>query len=213
MSAFQTIHRSPSHSDQLMATLILGTQSEVASFPNSIIPEITNIQPDYFYWNSSTFEPYPLDFLELNQRLNNISLIEPSKSYSVPRYLTTDVSISHADMSRAEKRLEALVHVSQVERQAIQQPLSNATVKEAGILLRKIAAANLQRNLPSIGLDTDGVLVFSFDMHRNSIEGSMSVFGDGTYSYYLEQNGGSISNSETKITSQLPAELLDFLME
>ena len=93
-------------------------------------------------------------------------------------------------------------------------PGSAAVTVEAFIdaksLLKRIAAVAQERPLPKIGLDSDGVVVMSWG--GPELHGSLSVFGDGTYSYYLRGRGDPAKNGEIRISDPLPVDLLRVLV-
>jgi hypothetical protein len=125
----------------------------------------------------------------------------------VPPAMTVDVSQDHPDMARAEARLQYLADLDLSQSfEDLEEP-SKETIREAGVLLRKLAAFGRERNLPDLGLDSDGCLVFSFHPDRTGMLGSLSVFGDGTYSYCIEVNGKSVDSGAAVISSPISDEL------
>jgi hypothetical protein len=127
--------------------------------------------------------------------------------------VTTDAALHNRDLHRAEQRLQMLASMDMRDSfEAGNAPIP-AAVRDAGILLRKFAALEAELILPDIGLDLDGTIVYSFHPDRNGLIGSLSVFGDGTYSFYLEKNGDFIESGAAKIAQPLDLNLQNLLLE
>jgi hypothetical protein len=125
----------------------------------------------------------------------------------VPQAVTVDASQDHPDLPRAEARLSYLASLDLSKSfEDLEEP-SLDTIREAGVLLRKLAAFGRDRNLPDLGLDSDGSLVFSFHPERTGMVGSLSVFGDGTYSYCIELNGTSVDSGAARVSAPFSDEL------
>ncbi len=128
----------------------------------------------------------------------------------VPRALTVDASLNHPDLPRAEARLEYLSGLDLSQSFETLEAPSETTLQEAGVLIRKLAAFDANRYLPDLGLDSDGFLVFSFHPERTGMVGSLSVFGDGTYSYCIEVEGKSVECGAAAIAEPISEDLKAF---
>jgi len=118
----------------------------------------------------------------------------------------------HPELSRAESRLSFLAELDVAKSFEEIEPLSAATLRESGALLRKLAALGPQCTLPTLGMDTDGTVVFSYLTSENRLVGSMSVFGDGTYSYCIERDGKSVQSGASLIAGPLDKNLMQLLL-
>lgn len=92
-------------------------------------------------------------------------------------------------------------------------PGSVAATDEA---LRGAAAllAELERELPeeaapSISMDSDGFPVFCWQ--SNGVYGSLSVFDQEYYAFYVERDGRQFESGEARLTEALPNQLLEVL--
>jgi hypothetical protein len=152
-----------------------------------------------------------LSIYDLLMRPDQDSLQETTSLPKVPQAVTVDASQDHPDLPRAEARLNYLASLDLSQSfEDLDEPSPDA-IREAGVLLRKLAAFGRDRNLPDLGLDSDGSLVFSFHPERTGMVGSLSVFGDGTYSYCIEMKGASIDSGAAKISAPIADELKAFL--
>lgn len=88
-------------------------------------------------------------------------------------------------------------------------PASEAATGDAYELLSKMASDFPEGAIPSIGLDSDGVIVMSWN--DGDLVGSLSVQGDGTYSYYIERDGHEPQGGEAKIAAPLPRKLVHIM--
>ena len=61
-------------------------------------------------------------------------------------------------------------------------------------------------------MDSDGTIVFSFQPERCEVIGSLTVFGDGTYSYCIEKNGSSVESGAAMISEPIALELQNFFV-
>ena len=64
--------------------------------------------------------------------------------------------------------------------------------------------------LPVLGLDTDGTIVMSWS--GNGLTGSMTIYGDGTYSYFVRRDGAAARDPEAQIDQPI-GETLKRLLE
>ena len=81
---------------------------------------------------------------------------------------------------------------------------------EAEALLRRLHNEMPGASLPTLGLDADGTVVMSWS--RNGRTGSMTVYGDGTFSYFVRTHGEVARNSEARIDQPID-EALKRLLE
>jgi hypothetical protein len=87
---------------------------------------------------------------------------------------------------------------------------SGETVADAFSLLEKLDGQVLACPVPMIGLDSDGYIVLTWD--TGNLIGSLSIFGDGTYAYYLEANGMQAKEGEALISMPIASKLIDLLL-
>jgi hypothetical protein len=87
---------------------------------------------------------------------------------------------------------------------------SEATGIDADQLLRRIRQDAPSAPLPVLGLDTDGTIVMSWS--SGGLTGSMTVYGDGTYSYFVRRDGHVARDAEAAIKGPT-AEALRLLLE
>jgi hypothetical protein len=69
--------------------------------------------------------------------------------------------------------------------------------REAEALLRRLRNEAPTAPLPVLGLDTDGTIVMSWS--GNGLTGSLTVYGDGTYSYFVRRQGKVARAPEARI--------------
>jgi hypothetical protein len=86
---------------------------------------------------------------------------------------------------------------------------SEDTGKQAEKLLRRIRREVPSAPLPVLGLDTDGTIVMSWS--RGDLVGSMTIYGDGTFSYFVRRNAASAKNINAMIDQPLGKDLTDLL--
>lgn len=77
-------------------------------------------------------------------------------------------------------------------------------IQDTEALVRKIGMEDFPER-PIIGLDADGA--FSILLRTDDFIADMSVFGDGTYSYFAKAPEGIASADAAKITGPLPIDL------
>lgn len=63
---------------------------------------------------------------------------------------------------------------------------------------------------PMVGLDAEGIVVLTWD--SPDLVGTMSVFGDDTFAYYLERNGEVVSAGEASLFEEIAEALQNALM-
>ena len=83
------------------------------------------------------------------------------------------------------------------------------TLVDAGGILEKIAFGAPSQPLPMIDLDGDGVIVMTW--HGNGRAGSLTVHGDGTYSYYVKLGKDVAKRGDAKISAPLDDALVRVL--
>ncbi len=82
-------------------------------------------------------------------------------------------------------------------------------VRYAQAMLTKIAAAKIARK-PMVGLDFEGT--FSFSWFDNSVSADLTVYNDGTYSFFISiENGDSASADENFVDQPFNPRLLKLL--
>lgn len=86
---------------------------------------------------------------------------------------------------------------------------SEDTGNQAEQLLRRIRREAPRAPLPVLGLDTDGTIVMSWS--RGDLVGSMTIYGDGTFSYFVRRNAAYVKNIDAIIDQPLGKDLTDLL--
>ena len=86
-------------------------------------------------------------------------------------------------------------------------PATETARDDAIALVRKIAAARVP--IPFIGLDADGDFTFCWDTDDMAVD--LSVYGDGTYSYFGEKADKRIGSDASSISNGLDAALIEIL--
>lgn len=84
-------------------------------------------------------------------------------------------------------------------------PATEVVASDSKILLFKLSRAEMTP--PFIGLDADGDLTFAWN--NNHFVCDMSIYGDGTYSFFAKSERGEASADEAKIDEPLPSSLLE----
>jgi hypothetical protein len=126
--------------------------------------------------------------------------------------VTVDASLNHPDLERAEKRLEFLAQLDLTESFEDLTPPSVDAFRDAGVLLRKFASVSRDCALPDLGMDSDGTIVLTYHPVRCGMVGSLSIFGDGTYSYCIEKEGFTVECGSTPISGPIAHDLHGFLV-
>lgn len=86
---------------------------------------------------------------------------------------------------------------------------ADETIDDAFVLLKRLVTDLPDAPEPKIGLDSDGYIVLSWKKGR--LVGNLSVFGDGTFSYYLEKDTDVAKDNEANVASPLPRKLSNIL--
>ena len=131
----------------------------------------------------------------------------------VVRPVTLDISQMHPELGRAERRLLEISKLDVTQGLGHRISPTRATIAEAGVVLRKFAALGSSISLPDIGLDSDGMVVLSFHPSRGAVVGSLAVYGDGTYSYSLENGPRTAESGEAQVSASLPDDLISLFLE
>lgn len=126
--------------------------------------------------------------------------------------MTLDVSLNHPDLARAEQRLEFLIQLDLTEGFEDLTAPSVDAFRDAGVLLRKFASVGPDCALPDLGIDSDGTIVFTYQPARCGMVGSLSVFGDGAYSYCIEKEGVTAESGSASISGPIANDLLGLLV-
>jgi hypothetical protein len=79
----------------------------------------------------------------------------------------------------------------------------------ANRLLRKLAVEGVDRR-PSVGLDYEGT--FSFTWFEDEFSADLTVYDDGTYSFFASDGTKSAAADEALVSGPLPAPLLGMLL-
>ncbi len=204
-----------------MSTLVLENPPTVSrtwidSRPSVDLPQYSTAGSTSVDFASGVFKAFhqrvtKLSSYELLTKMDKDREDDSLSLSKVQQSVTVDVSQGHPDLPRAEARLEYLANLDLSQSfEDLEQP-SEDTIREAGVLLRKLAAFGIDRHLPDLGLDSDGSLVFSFHPERTGLIGSLSVFGDGTYSYCIEFKGKSVEAGEAVVGGPIADELKAYL--
>ena len=85
----------------------------------------------------------------------------------------------------------------------------DSSLKSAHVLLRKLAQEGIDRR-PAIGLDHEGT--FSFLWLDTDVKADLTVYDDGTYSFFVKSDGHSASVDDASITEPLDSRLLGALL-
>ena len=86
---------------------------------------------------------------------------------------------------------------------------SSEARKAASDLLSKLAHEGIEKR-PSIGLDYEGT--FSLTWMDDKISADLTVYEDGTYSFFATSDGQSAMADEERISEPLNSRLLSFLL-
>jgi len=86
---------------------------------------------------------------------------------------------------------------------------SPEALEYASRLLRKFAAESIDRR-PTVGLDFEGT--FSFAWSESGLRADLTVYDDGTYSFFASDGTNSATADDALVSDQLPAQLLALLL-
>lgn len=86
---------------------------------------------------------------------------------------------------------------------------SEATLKYARDLLWKLAQEGIDR-APKVGLDYEGT--FSFMWFDEDVKADLTVYGDGTYSFFAKDHSLDAAVDEARISEPLDGRLLSVLL-
>lgn len=126
-----------------------------------------------------------------------------------PEHQPKGASVS-AELKRSLGRLNYLRSLSDGWLGADSLGATNATGREAAELLKRLHHDAPSAPLPVLGLDTDGTIVMSWS--QQELVGSMTIYGDGTYSYFVRRGRASAEDVEALIEEPL-GENLRLLLE
>lgn len=136
---------------------------------------------------------------------SNVDGMQASRKFDEPR---VDTITPNPDLGRALERLEFLCTLSS------RASVTARTKSDAVTLLRRMADEIVERPLPFLGLDADGCIVMTW--HDGIIAGNLSVFGDGTYTYFLQRvddQDTRIVSDDARISEPLKRGLVDLLVD
>ena len=80
--------------------------------------------------------------------------------------------------------------------------------KHARSFLSRLADEKIDRR-PSVGLDYEGTVSFSW--HEDDLHADLTIYEDGSYSYFAKRKDITVSSDESKISQPLDAKLLHLL--
>ena len=80
--------------------------------------------------------------------------------------------------------------------------------KHARYFLSRLADEKIVRR-PSVGLDYEGTVSFSW--HEDDLHADLTIYEDGSYSYFAKRNDTMASSDDSKISQPLDAKLLHLL--
>jgi len=86
---------------------------------------------------------------------------------------------------------------------------SPLSLQHANHLLRKLAAEGIDRR-PSVGLDYEGT--FSFTWSEGSLNIDLTVYDDGTYSYFATDGSRSVMSDDSLVSERFAPQLLGLLL-
>ena len=108
-----------------------------------------------------------------------------------------------------EKRMEVLRGLPDGWQGAGSLAATDETIDDAYAFLKRLVTELPDAPKPNIGLDSDGCIVLSWK--NNRLIGNLSIFGDGTFSYYIEKDEDVAKAGEAKVASPLPYQLSEIL--
>lgn len=116
---------------------------------------------------------------------------------------------SSPDLARAIDRLEYLCGLEDGWLGEDSCAASPETHKQAESLLRRLAVERPDRPLPVLGLDSDGTIVMTWA--ADQFAGSLTVYGDGTYSYFVRRGDKVAKSPEERISQPIKNDLIKLL--
>lgn len=141
-----------------------------------------------------------------SEKIRPNSLIEV-KTTALP---SARASTSHVLPEAVLDRLNWLSELEDEWQGAGSSAATKDTISDAEGLLSKLYREVPEPPTPSIGLDSDGFIVMSWS--SDQLFGSLSIFGDGTYAYYIERSEKKAKQSDAKINAPLPPKLKEILI-
>ena len=126
---------------------------------------------------------------------------------SLPTHTTVD--LVKPSLKAAAERLSYLRSLDDGWQGEGSVAASQETGLDAGSLLEKLSSEIPERWMPQIGLDSDGFIVMSWD--DEALVGSLSVFGDGTYAYFLRRGAQVVKAGEVRISDPISHNLIELL--
>lgn len=109
----------------------------------------------------------------------------------------------------AQRRIMALDRLPSTAFPADRVKPARETLVDAGGILEKIALSAPRQRLPMIDLDGEGVIVMTW--YGSGRSGSLTVHGDGTYSYYIKAGKEIAKRGDAKISAPLDEALIRVL--
>jgi hypothetical protein len=119
-------------------------------------------------------------------------------------------AVRYAEFERTIDRIKMLSGVEDGWKGPGSKAPSTNAKRDALALLRKIVSISDDLTMPGIGLDEEGVFTLSwFDAAKS---GCISVYGDGTYSFFMKSRISPVSKDEESIGRPLNSGLIAALL-
>ena len=131
--------------------------------------------------------------------------IDMTRTTAPPDFLVAKPSA----LRLAQRRIMALDRLPRAAFAEDRIKPSRDTLVDAGGILEKIALSAPSQPLPMIDLDGEGVIVMTW--YGSGRSGSLTVHGDGTYSYYVKAGNQVAKRGDAKISSPLDDALVRVL--
>lgn len=137
--------------------------------------------------------------------LEKLAALETRMTAGAPHVLTAEPAV----VQDAHNRLRQIASLPEDwDGSGIAAP-HQAAIKDASALIVQLAHAGI-RLRPRIGPDSDGSISFLFMDGENPLA-DMSIFGNGTYSFYAERGERTAMSDEVHIGGPVPDELVAIL--
>lgn len=144
---------------------------------------------------------------------NNVVVLQRTDRMATPPEARIDVVASgnsNPDLPRAVARIAYLRSLEADWQGDGSSPASREALIDATSLLEKISLEIPETPLPSIGMESEGIIVMSWN--SAGLVGSLSVFGDGTYSYFVRAAGRTARDGAARISDPLAARFREILL-
>lgn len=87
--------------------------------------------------------------------------------------------------------------------------VSSETYDEAMALVRNLAGNLPNGPVPMVGVDLDGFVVLTW--HNGPLAGNLSIYGNGTYAYYIRRRAEVVKQGAADISAPLSQAFVDIL--